>query len=534
MMEFNHADLFEAVADAVPDRPALVVGKERLTYAELDRRANRLAHLLRGLGVRAGQRVAIQLVNGAEYAVGLLAALKIRAVPVNVNFRYTAAELRYLYRDSGAAALLYGAEFDDRVAEAVRRLPGLPVLIAVGGPSSIERAITYEDAIAGQPDVRGFEPRRADDHYIIYTGGTTGVPKGVVWNCRDMLFAFTNALKEPPSTPSGMVAAAVATPPSVMFPVAPLMHGAAQTATFIAWLTMAATLVYTPGFDPAEIWRTAARERATYLLVTGDAMVIPLIDTLAENKDAYDLSSLVVLMSTGAILTPAIRERAGRLLPGVMVLDRFGSTESGSTGGLPSAEPGRGLVFVPDAAGVAVLDEDLKPVRPGSGTLGQVARTGFLPVGYHGDPEKTARTFPTVDGVRWLLTGDLATVEQDGTIVVHGRGSQVINTGGEKVFPEEVETVLKTHPGVMDAVVTGLPDDRFGQRVVAIVRRYDPRHGPGHLELDGHCRELLAGYKAPRSYVFVEEVRRSPAGKADYRWAQQIAAGAGTDPDAGR
>ncbi|RAY15647.1 acyl-CoA synthetase [Actinomadura craniellae] len=524
-MEFHQADLFEAIADAIGDRVALACGDRRLTFAEMDAEANRLAHHLIAAGVRPGEHVGMQLYNGVEYAAALLATLKIRAVPVNVNYRYVQKELLYLYQDSDIVALLYDAEFDDRVAATAPQAPKLRHLISVGGPGSVPGSVEYEEALAGCSTGRGFPPRSPDDTYIIYTGGTTGMPKGVMWSLRDLFFAFGNPAAPPFSVPQDVVEFARTSGPMIMMTAPPLMHGAAQMATFIAWC-MGAAIVYVRKFDADEVWRTIGRERVNSLTVTGDAMAIPMADAL--ERDSYDLSSLITYASTGAILTGAVRDRLQALLPNVMILDRFGSTESGSTAAaVAGSSPEKGLRFSPDVPDVTVLDESLRPVEPGSGVLGQVARTGFIARGYYNDPEKTAKTFPQVDGRRWLLTGDIATVEADGTIAVFGRGSQAINTGGEKVFPEEVEAVLKGHPDVYDAVVTGVPDPRWGSRVAAVVQLYPDRPAPSSEELDAHCRESLSGYKVPRAYAFVPEIVRSPTGKADYRWAKETAAAAG-------
>jgi acyl-CoA synthetase (AMP-forming)/AMP-acid ligase II len=520
MTVFNIADLFEGIADAIPDRMALNCGDEHLTFAEIDRRANRLAHALLAEGVQPGQHVGMQLYNGVEYAVALLATVKIRAVPINVNYRYVEAELEYLYGNSDIVALLYDVEFEDRVGAVAPRFPKLRTLVAVGGPTTLSGSHTYEEFVADRPDTRGFGERSEDDHYIVYTGGTTGMPKGVVWKMRDMLFAFANPTYPPPETPQGWIDHAASSGPLVMMSVAPLMHGAAQLNTWITWW-MGATMTYVRKFDADTVWRTVEREKVNSMTITGDAMAIPLADALEKNT--YDLSSLYAFVSTGAILTGKVRERIEAALPNVMILDRFGSTESGSTAqATAGSSPEKGLRFAPDIPDVAVLDENLKPVRPGSGVLGQLARSGYIASGYYNDPEKTAKTFPVVDGKRWLLTGDIATVEADGTIMVFGRGSQAINTGGEKVYPEEVEAVLKGHPAVFDALVTGIPDERFGFRVAAVVQLRE-EGGATAEELDAHCRKELSGYKVPRTYAFVPEMRRSPAGKADYRWAKEVA-----------
>jgi len=521
-MEFNHADLFEGIADAVPDRLALVApgpgGTVRLTFAELDAHASRLAHHLTGAGVGPGDHVGVHLYNGVEYIATVLAALKIRAVPVNVNYRYVEAELSYLYRDAELVALVYDASFEDRVTAAASQAPSLRHRVVCGGTSP--RAVAYTDALAGAPPGRGFAPRSADDLYIIYTGGTTGMPKGVMWRCEDLFMAFGggNPLGPPRATPAAVVEAAAAGVGPVMMTAAPLMHGAAQMTTFLAWW-QGGSVVYNRRFDAAEVLRTIEREKVISLGVTGDAMARPLVDAITAGS--YDLSSLAAFSSTGAILSGTVRDRLSALLPNVLIIDSFGSSESGYTAaGVEGSTPESGLRYRPNA-GLTVLGEDLRPLTPGSGAVGQVAKCGSIALGYWNDEAKTAKTFVEVDGVRWLLTGDLASVGTDGTISVLGRGSQCINTGGEKVFPEEIEAVLKGHPGVFDAVVTGVPDERFGERVAAVVQPYEGPLSPE--DLDAHCRSRLSGYKVPRVYAFVDRVERSPAGKADYRWARSIA-----------
>ncbi|MBT2224785.1 acyl-CoA synthetase [Nonomuraea sp. NEAU-A123] len=527
-MEFNHADLFEGIADAIGDRVAVICDNERRTYAELDAEANRIAHYLLELGIQPGQHVGLHLYNSIEYIAGLLAALKIRAVPINVNYRYVESELLYLYRDSDIRALIYDVEFDARVAAVVGEAPLLNHLISVGGQSSVATAVPYTEALQRGAPSRGFEPRSGQDVYIIYTGGTTGMPKGAMWHVEDLFMAFGggNPYGDPLPTPQAVVDQVTQKEPMVMMAAAPLMHGAAQMGTFISWW-MGSTVVYVRRFDADTVWRAVGRERVSTITITGDAMARPMAEAM-ETGD-YDVSSLIVISSTGAILTGAVRDRLQRALPNIMILDNFGSTESGFTAsGVAGSSPEKGLRYQPNAtSGLAVLDEKLRPVEPGSGELGTVAKSGRVAFGYYNDPEKTARTVVTdAGGTRWLLTGDLASVEADGTVNVFGRGSQCINTGGEKVFPEEVEAVLKGHEAVFDAVVTGIPDERWGNRVAAVI---EAREGAGVTadELDAHCRQRLSGYKVPRTYVFVDEMVRSPAGKADYRWARTQAESGG-------
>ncbi|TYB51227.1 acyl-CoA synthetase [Nonomuraea sp. PA05] len=524
-MEFNHADLFEGLADTIGERTAVVCGQERRTYAELEAEANRLAHYLLDLGIQPGQHVGLHLYNSIEYVAGMLAVLKIRAVPINVNYRYVEAELLYLYRDSDIRALIYDVEFEPRVSAVLEQAPLLKHLIVAGGPPSIASAVPYATAIErGKPE-RGFAPRSGQDVYIIYTGGTTGMPKGAMWHVEDLFMGFGggNPYGEPRATPQEVIDEAVKANPTVMLAASPLMHGAAQMAMFLTWW-MGSTIVFVRKFDADAVWRAAEAERALTISITGDAMARPLAEAL--ERGSYDVSSLFVISSTGAILSGAVRDRLQELLPNIMILDSFGSTESGYTAsGVAGSSPEKGLRYQPNSVvKLAVLDEKGRPVEPGSGQLGTVARSGRVAFGYYNDPAKTSRTFVTdEDGNRWLLTGDLATVGTDGTVNIFGRGSQCINTGGEKVFPEEIEAVLKGHPAVFDAVVTGVPDERWGNKVAAVV---EPRPGVEvtAADLDAHCRQLLSGYKVPRTYAFVTEMVRSPAGKADYRWARETAA----------
>ena len=529
-MEFNLADLFEGVADAVGDRTALISGTDRLTYAGLDAAANRVAHHLTAAGVAAGEHVGIQLYNGTEYLQALLACLKMRAVPVNVNYRYVADELIYLYRDADLVTLVHDAEFTDRVRTAADAAPKLRHLVAVGGtgvPATGDRtSVQFRTAVDAQPSGRGFPGRSGGDLYIIYTGGTTGMPKGVMWRQEDLFFAGLaggNPGGPPPEAPADVIARAEANGPFVLCPAPPLMHGAAQFASFITFL-QGATLALIRRFDAAELLDLIAAERVLTTNIVGDAMARPIAEELARRP--RDLSSLLVVSSTGAILSGTVRRELQERLPHVTIMDNYGSTETGfSATGVPGTTPETGLKYrVNDHTNV--LGADLKPIVPGSGEVGTLARARHVPVGYYKDPEKTARTFVEAGGERWCLAGDMASVEADGTITVYGRGSVCVNSGGEKVYTEEVEAVLKAHAGVFDAVVTGVPDARLGERVAAVVQRY-PDAAVTESDLDAHCRAHLAAYKVPRGYTFVPEVYRSPSGKTDYTWARAAARGDG-------
>jgi acyl-CoA synthetase (AMP-forming)/AMP-acid ligase II len=529
---FTFADTFEVVADAVPNQMAIVTEDRRLTYAEVDERATRLAHALQARGVRPGDHIGLYLYNGTEYVEAMLAAWKIRAVPVNVNYRYVEEELVYLFDDADLVAVIHHQEFAPRLAAVADQVPGVRAFLSVADDSGADPGSLatddYEDALAAASPERDFAERSGDDLYILYTGGTTGMPKGVMWRQEDIFFAAMDlsamGLAEPPSAPEDLARRVADTAGTLtMATAAPLMHGAAQWAAFICF-HQGNTLVLTAsrGFDPPAIWRMVEQERVTTMTVVGDAMARPLAEELLAHPDAYDLSSFFALGSGGAILSQGVKDQFTQARPDLVITDAFGASETGAQGGgVGASEEGHPRFAV--NAETNVLDEDHRPIEAGSGKQGMLARTGRIPLGYYKDEEKTARTFVhDPDGQRWVIPGDFATVEADGTITLFGRGSVSINSGGEKIFPEEVEAALKSHPAVFDAVVVGVPDDRFGQRVAAVVA---PRQGetPTLDELVEHARTKIAGYKVPRELHLVDEVTRSPSGKADYRWAKAVA-----------
>ena len=517
---FNLADLFEAVADTVPDREAIVFGDVRLTYRELDARATRLAHALAAHGIGPGDHVGLWMYNGNEYLEGMLAAFKLRAVPVNVNYRYVEDELRYLFTDADLKAVVHEPDFAPTL-EAIRAaVPQLRVALAKG--------VGYEEALAGASADRDFGPRSADDLYILYTGGTTGMPKGVLWRHEDIFFGALMG-----GNPGGpgierpeLIVDAARAGGGITLPACPFMHGTAHWVAFWAFYAGGAVVISPDHhLDPPRLLQLIADEKVSFLVIVGDAFARPVVDTLEATgpERPWDLSALAMILSGGAILSPSLKDALVRLLPNTIVVDGFGASETGGQGQMVATAGGTGAhprFAVNDDT--TVLDESLKPVVPGSGVVGRLARRGRVPLGYYKDPEKSAATFPVIDGVRWAVPGDMATIEADGTITVFGRGSVSINTGGEKVFPEEVEAALKAHPAVFDAVVVGVPDARWGQRVVAVVR---PRDGerPSLEELAEHCRAHIAGYKVPRTLVLVDDVVRSPSGKPDYRWARDQA-----------
>ena len=507
--------------------------QRRLTFADVDRRATRLAHHLAARGIGAGDHIALYLYNGTEYLEAMLAAFKLRAVPVNVNYRYGADELRYLLTDADARAIVYHGELGARLAPLRSEISELETFVRVddgtpvGAAEEALDAVDYDDALTASSETRDFDPRSADDLYVLYTGGTTGMPKGVMWRHEDVFFGALGGGGgggAPISRPTELAARARDGRGLRCLPACPFMHGTAHWMALGALLT-GGTVIVSPDrrLDPARLWRLVAREQVQLVVIVGDAFARPLVEALDRPELAgIDLSKCSVILSGGAILSPAVKTALAEKLPGSVVVDGYGASETGGQGQsvtVAGAEPSPTPRFTVNEQ-TTVLDDALAPAAVG--VVGRLARRGHIPFGYYKDPEKTAETFPVVDGVRWSVPGDHARIEADGTITLLGRGSVSINTGGEKVYPEEVEAALKSHAEVFDAIVVGVPDDRWGEQVVAVVQAR-PGHTPTVSDLGGHVRTRLADYKAPRAVVLVETVERSPSGKPDYRWARATA-----------
>jgi len=534
--QFNLADLFEQAVDHFGDRECLVAEGQRRTYAEMDARANRLAHHMSEQGIRPGDHVGIYAYNCVEWVETLWAVFKIRAIWININYRYVEDELAYIFENADLRALVYQREFAPRVQAVLHTMPKLTHTIVVedGNKADTSRlgSVSYEDAMAsGSPD-RDFPPRSADDRYILYTGGTTGMPKGVVWRHEDVFMVLGGGIDptggENARCPEDMITRANAQGPMTMLPIAPLMHGATQ------WAVMGGSFVgrktvLVAKFRPAEVWELVGAEKIQGIMITGDAMGRPLVEALDEVPGRYDTSSLFLLVSSAAVFSPTVKDDFFRHFPNLIVMDSVGASEIGNNGAVMVAKGatkmGGGGPTISALGGTVVLDDSLKPVEPGTDVVGKIARSGHIPIEYYKDPVKSAETFVTApNGQRYSMPGDFARVEADGRITLLGRGSVCINSGGEKIFPEEVEAAVKSHPDVYDAVVVGVPDARWGSRVAAIVEpREDAR--PTLDSIQAHCRDVIAGYKIPRQLNLVDRMERSPSGKADYRWAKAIATG---------
>ncbi len=529
----NLADIHERLAARLGDREALVFRDRRLSWNDLTDRTRRLADVLRAQGLgchterdalepwESGQDlVGLYLYNGNEYLEGMLGAFKARCAPFNVNYRYVDEELVYLFDNASARAIVYHAAFAPTLARIRDQLPRVLLWLQVddgSGEPLLPGALDYESALAAA-DPKPPEGLSPDDLYVLYTGGTTGMPKGVLWRHEDV---FRAALTTgPPRTLDELLARAERGGPRSL-PAPPFMHGAAHWVVFNMWHVGGSIVVQSDPtrLDPADIWSTIERERVTALTIVGDAFARPLLDGLAEGD--WDVSSLRLVTTGGAILTAATKQELLDRLPGIKILDALGSSESGQQASQTSSKERAATTgdFEPNPDNVVLNDALDAVLPPGTGERGWLARKGHVPLGYLGDPEKTARTFPVIDGVRYSVPGDRASIEADGSLRLFGRDSVTINSGGEKIFAEEVEHALKHHPSVYDAVVVGTPSPRWGQQVTAIVRLRSGE-APGEQALRDVAAEHIAKYKLPKAFVFVDEIERAPSGKADYRWAK--------------
>lgn len=544
---FNLADIFSTVAEVHPTRCAFVCGAQRLSFGELDERATRLASALRAQGVKRGDNVGLQLHNSAAYLESFFACCKIGAVPANVNYRYVADELRQLFVSLDLRALIYSAECAAEVGKLGQDVPTLRLRVQVGqeegagvgadvgedvgsgGGEAATAVLDYERLLASG-SLPLHDPERSDqDLMLLCTGGTTGLPKGVLWPHKNLFMGALGGggmyFRRGPVQSLEELAALVAQAPEVRyFALAPMMHGAALWASLISLYAGQTVVVNDQArFDPEHVWQITQDQGVNILSGVGDAMALPLVQALERHPGRWNLQRVMVYGNGGAPLSAHVAERLKAALPQLMISNGMGSSEGGYMGGGDKAAEGEALVLLAPRPDMALVDE-ARRLLTAPGSHGVLARTGHTPVGYYGDALKSAQTFVTIEGRLWVLTGDQARIDEQGRYVLLGRGSQCINTGGEKVFPEEVEQAVLRYAAVQDVIVVGMPDERWGQRVTAVVE-LAPGAEFSAQELARICREHLAGYKTPRSVHIAAKVQRSPAGKADYRWAASYAAG---------
>jgi fatty-acyl-CoA synthase len=529
--DHSFARAWRTVTELAPERVALVCGHRRVTYREFDARAERLAHVLVDAGIGPDAKVSIMCVNAPEYLEAFYAAQKLGAVPVNVNYRYVGAELAYLLDNSDTAALVYHDEFAPTVADALAALPAerrprLLLQVAHDGDGElIAGSRDYEDALRAVSTDAPASTREpsGDDVIFLYTGGTTGYPKAVMWRSDDLYVALWQMARpgtEPPDVAASITAGKQA---ATLLPACPIMHG---TGMFITLSTLSGggtvVLLDRARLDATAVWSAIEREQVAVCTIVGDAFARPLLAALDAEPDRWDLSSLRAITSSGVTWSPETKRGLLSHLPRVTLIDSLGASEGIMTRTETRASDDIAPARFKASDRLVVVTDDGEVAQPGDGRVGLLGVGGAIPLGYFKDPEKTAATFRTVGDRRYSIPGDYATVEADGTIRLLGRGSACINTGGEKVYPEEVELALRAHPDVFDCVVVGVADPRWGEMVVALVQPVDGRVLASD-DLAAHCRSTLAGYKVPKQFVTLDSLQRSPAGKADYNLLRGLA-----------
>ena len=537
-MEFNAADIFEGVVDRVPDREAIVHGSSRLTYKELDARSNKAANALKKLGIKKGSHVGIYAFNCVEWLEIMLGAYKLCAIPININYRYVEEELKYLIENADMEAIFYHKQFSKKLENIKGQLPLLKSFICIDDHSdddnAIEESFDFENLIINEDESRLKVQRSGDDQYILYTGGTTGMPKGVVWRMEDVLMTLGGGIDavtgEKYKTPEEFADKCLQDQ-TIALALAPFMHGGAQWQSFNAFFSGWKLIINDQiSFDADYIWEVVAKEKVMNLTIMGDAMGRPLCDALPKAiEKGLDLSSLFVLSSTASVFSASIKDTILEFLPNLFLIDAVGSSETGATGVNIHTKDGKlkdsggGPKFTkPDFS--EILNLDTKEIIPPSDTqtIGYLARKGHVPLAYYKDEEKSKKTFIEVNGERYSIPGDMAKYEADGQMTLLGRGSVSINSGGEKIFPEEVEMALKAHPNIFDCLVVGVKDDRWGQKVVAVIQRREDIE-MSLEEIKEVASKYIASYKMPKAIVFSELIERAPSGKPNYQWAQKYA-----------
>jgi acyl-CoA synthetase (AMP-forming)/AMP-acid ligase II len=537
-MEFNAADIFEGVVDRVPDREAIVHGSTRLTYKELDARSNKAANALKKLGIKKGSHIGIYAFNCVEWLEIMLGAYKLCAIPININYRYVEEELKYLIENADMEAIFYHKQFSRKLENIKGELPLLKSFICINDHSddedAIEESFEFENLIINEDESRLKVQRSGDDQYILYTGGTTGMPKGVVWRMEDVLMTLGGGIDavtgEKYKTPEEF-ADKCYQDQTIALALAPFMHGGAQWQSFNAFFSGWKLIINDQiSFDADYIWEVVAKEKVMNLTIMGDAMGRPLCDALPKAiEKGLDLSSLFVLSSTASVFSATIKDTILEFLPNLFLIDAVGSSETGATGVNIHTKDGKlkdsggGLKFTkPEFS--EILNLDTKEIIPPSDTqtIGYLARKGHVPLAYYKDEEKSKKTFIEVNGERYSIPGDMAKYEADGQMTLLGRGSVSINSGGEKIFPEEVEMAFKAHPNIFDCLVVGVKDDRWGQKVVAVIQRREDIE-MSLEEIKEVASKYIASYKMPKAIVFSEVIERAPSGKPNYQWAQEYA-----------
>ena len=536
-MEFNAADIFEGVVQRIPDREAVVLGETRLTYKELDARANKAAHALKKLNISQGSHIGIYAFNCIEWLEIMLGAYKLCAIPININYRYVEEELKYLMNNADIEAIFFHQQFSDKLNNIADALPLLKTYVSINDGSDAKSdlvCVDYEALIEHESEEQVPQLRSGDDQYILYTGGTTGMPKGVVWRMEDVLMTLGGGIDavtgEKYPTPEALADKCLQDQTTALA-LAPLMHGAAQWQSFNAFFS-GWKLVFNDQvtFDAHHAWDLIAKERVMNLTITGDAMGRPLCDALpAALQRGLDLSCLFVIASSASVFSSSIKDTMITLLPNLFIIDAVGSSETGATGVNIHTKDGKlkdsggGPKFnKPDFS--AILNLETQQIIPQSDTetIGYLARKGHVPLAYYKDPEKSKKTFIDVEGERFSVPGDMAKYESDGQITLLGRGSVSINSGGEKIFPEEVEMALKAHPNVFDCLVVGVKDETWGQKVVAVIQRRDSSELTLE-DLKETSAKYIASYKMPKALIFSDLIERAPSGKPNYQWAQEFA-----------
>ena len=536
-MEFNAADIFEGVVQRIPDREAVVLGETRLTYKELDARANKAAHALKKLNISQGSHIGIYAFNCIEWLEIMLGAYKLCAIPININYRYVEEELKYLMNNADIEAIFFHQQFSDKLNNIADALPLLKTYVSINDGSDAKSdlvCVDYEALIEHESEEQVPQLRSGDDQYILYTGGTTGMPKGVVWRMEDVLMTLGGGIDavtgEKYPTPEALADKCLQDQTTALA-LAPLMHGAAQWQSFNAFFS-GWKLVFNDQvtFDAHHAWDLIAKERVMNVTITGDAMGRPLCDALpAALERGLDLSCLFVIASSASVFSSSIKDTMITLLPNLFIIDAVGSSETGATGVNIHTKDGKlkdsggGPKFnKPDFS--AILNLETQQIIPQSDTetIGYLARKGHVPLAYYKDPEKSKKTFIDVEGERFSVPGDMAKYESDGQITLLGRGSVSINSGGEKIFPEEVEMALKAHPNVFDCLVVGVKDETWGQKVVAVIQRRDSSELTLE-DLKETSAKYIASYKMPKALIFSDLIERAPSGKPNYQWAQEFA-----------